>query len=134
MSAKAQNSSATTPNTTFFPFFSTNARNASPALLFELADKQRELVVHWSSMVALQRYHQVRNVLAENTLFTLILDCKKTTKPDLQPSRTTSTSTLPWLTSSNQNFSAVTTNSKTYSSTPSTTVSTLTQLRGTFGS
>ena len=34
----------------FFPFFSTNARNASPALLFELADKQRELVVHWSSM------------------------------------------------------------------------------------
>ena len=48
----------------------------SPSLLLPKLQRYEDTV----RCVALQRYHQVRNVLAENTLFTLILDCKKTTK------------------------------------------------------
>ena len=48
-------------------FLSTNARNASPALLFELADKQRELVVHWSSM-AINRHYRIRWIQRETDL------------------------------------------------------------------
>ena len=76
-SASKENSSATTPHTTFYLFLHQCCNAASSALSFELPEKQKELLVYWNSMTTptIQIWQKVSPLIAGQLGNNIVCTC-----------------------------------------------------------